>query len=386
MEHSDDPLISIRRIWTDLANEKVRSFEEANTIYTELRGDPSNPAFAWAALVCGRMYSAENSVPTVERFFTEAVGSFSYGGDAAGQAIAEAHLAIPAAHRGRHEAALKFALIPWSRQLNFSDIDAMVLHGITAYAYWVNQDNRTSLLHSAKGLELCERAGSPQRRVTLLSNIAVLLNDLWQHRLAAAVAGESLRLGNEVGINDTTRLHCLGNLVYSNMYLGNLREAGKAANELTRLPFESSIFAARFLEFLCRYFARVGDLERARSYLTSMRKEEPRLDRFDLRRMRVSACELMEFERDFRGAAALAHQLLAECDDDETGRRDAASCLSRCYAALGRSAESTKWKRFVAQLEPNDPFSSVLTSQIEASLKPRAQNPLTPQELECLSL
>ena len=90
--------------------------------------------------------------------------------------------------------------------------------------------------------------------------------------------------------------------------------------------------------------------------------------------------------RALKTKTALSQQFVEGCDGDEAGLGDAALCLSRCYAVLGRSGESTRWKKFVGQHEPRDPFSAVPTSQIEASLKRPVQNPLTPQELECLWL
>jgi DNA-binding CsgD family transcriptional regulator len=384
-------LQEVKAVWHRFIScDAASSADSAKETFLELAANPAHPAYGWAALVCGREATYREAVSEAEGYLLAAVGSFVYSGDHYGRVLAEAHLALTAAYRLDLEAALKFALVPWSSSISFSDDDTLALHSIAAYVYWCRDDCHSSLLHSVQALGIADKIGNPRRRVMLLSNISTALADFEQDRLAARVANEAYQLAST--LREPTPqigLTCLINVVFSNSIAGDFNIAERAANELASKITPDSPAAWMSYMALCVFYFRKGDAAKARAQWELQRLATAR-SRNEISSVKLLVTEAIvcELEGQYARATEVALRVI-----DAPRRimshmlyREVGACLSRCYAAVGRSSESSRWKRFVAEHMPASPLGAIFTSQIEASLRQDIPNPLTPQELECLSL
>jgi DNA-binding CsgD family transcriptional regulator len=385
----DSPLAQLKAAWEAFVNGEHERWQVAKALYPTLAATPGDAAFGWAALICGREACYRTSIGEAEGYLTAAAGSFVYSGDPYGRALAEAHLALTAAHRLELDNALKFALAPWSSSMTFSDSDARVLHSIAAYVYWSRDDNHSAILHNVQALVIADRLGNIKLRMVLLTNLSAALADFPHKALASSVANEALRLADTMTLEPVYQFIYLSNALVCNVAAGNTRAAEDIAAILERkLNLESASAWSSYLA-LCRFYIAKRDAPRARALWELQRQSTERSDnQMSSVKLMLTESEVSALEGNYDHAIKVAQKVLETPLKiaSRTAYREAATCLSQCFAALGRSAESARWKKFAAEHAHADALSTVFTSQIEATIKRDIPNPLTAQELECLSL
>lgn len=385
----DTNLATAKRAWQHVADGAGGSGKVASKIYADLCASRRDPAFGWAALTLGRLAGIAHRTQEAEIYLTEGVGTFTYRRNAYGKAIAEAHLAIPAIGRMDLDSALAFAQAAWASGLIFEDHDADFLHAISANVYWNRDEMHPTLMHLAQSLEIADRASNAERRLVLMTNISSVLIELGQYRLAASVSDESVRLAEVLSVPTPHHIRTIINQVLAHDFAGNAKGAEQSARRALEMLARGALTDWQGRRILCRYYALHADPPEAERQLKFQR------DASDLAHnpsckapLMLSEAEVLEAQGDYHGAIAIAKKVL-ESPVSVVSRgayRFAAQCLSRCYSAMGRSAESTRWKKFAQTHTQTSPLDAVFASQIGSHLRKETLNPLTPQEMECLSL
>ena len=389
LDLDDSYLVTAKGAWRAVADGASRSSEMAGGVYARVCTNRRHPAFAWAALTLGRLAGIAHRTEEAETYLTEAVGSFTYRRDLYGKAVAEAHLAIPAINRMDLDSALAFCQAAWGLGLLFDDQDADFLHAISANVYWNRDELHPTLMHLAQSLEIADRASNAERRVVLMTNISSVLVELGQNRLAASISDESVRLADLSVARSPHHIRSVVNNVFTHMFAGDSKVADQSARRVQEMLGSGDSTDWQGRRILCHYYARRSDPSEALRQLQLQREaSDVSVNALCRAPLTLSEAEVWEVQGDYHQAIDVAKKVidLPVSVVSRGAYRFAAHCLSRCYSALGRSAESTRWKQFVLTHTQSSPLDAVFASQIGSHLRKSATNPLTPQEMECLSL
>lgn len=238
-------------------------------------------------------------------------------------------------------------------------------------------------MHCVQSLEIADRAPNAERRISVMINLASLLAELSQDRLAASVSDESVR-----STRSPYRLGSILKNVFTHTSAGNARAADQSARRAQEIiggGATTNWIGHRMLSHYYAIRARPGEA------LLHMRLQREATDVSVNDQcgvpLMLSQAEVSGAHGDYQRAIDAAKQVLelpANIVSHE-GYRFAAHCLSRCYSAgaLGRFRSVEKFAQTHTQSSPLD---SVFASQIGSQLKREAPNSLPPQEIECLTL
>ncbi|MBK7470365.1 MAG: helix-turn-helix transcriptional regulator [Betaproteobacteria bacterium] len=103
----------------------------------------------------------------------------------------------------------------------------------------------------------------------------------------------------------------------------------------------------------------------------------------------LSDARLLQARKNHDAAIAIAKVILDHPAESVmiASHREAASVLSRSYAALGRKSDAAKWKQVANELGRENLLGDILTRQFRTSIaEVQPLEPLTEKELTCLSL
>ena len=390
---ADDPeLQAALRAWDSAIASRENSFDESMQIRTALRDSASRQADGWAALTSGRISAFRGDVDFAEVLLTEALGRFYLIGDAYGEAMAISHFSIPQTSHQDLDRALEFALKPLSTSIPFLDQDRILLHNCAAQCYWSREESHHAIAHLLKSLELARSINDSERSSVALGNIGAVLMSLGEWDLALAVSLKAWKLQL---INSTDREKHqptqLANVVLLNCLLGNHRKALGYADQLFEYAIASREPAALlyFFPLVDAYSLNGQSVKAADCLARAHALSQTNKTAFASAHLMVADAMLLEAQSNHRSAIVLAEQVLAQ--PVEVVKRAAHLCaallLTRSNAALGRKAESMKWKEWANHLRYENPLGSLLAIQIRANLsvEPLVE-PLTDKELACLSL
>lgn len=104
---------------------------------------------------------------------------------------------------------------------------------------------------------------------------------------------------------------------------------------------------------------------------------------------RLSWAVLSEAKKEFKSAIDISREVLDQpvMIVMNANRRCAARSLFRSYSALGKKSEAAKWKQFAREEGRVGLLGDILASQFRQNLTVESPaQPLSPQELSCLSL
>lgn len=390
---SNDPEIKAAlEAWDKASRSHEQAFSDAMQIRTALHNAASHQAYGWAAMTCGRIAAYREQLDLAEVLLTEALGRFIFVGDKYGEGIAMSHLAIPEVFHRNLDHALELALKPLSSGVAYSDYDADLLYNIAAQCYWARDEYHPAILYLTKAYDLVRNTTSYHRRSVIIGNIGAVLVELGENDLGLAASTEAWRLQLDHCQDRTElRLTPLANMVRANCELNDYVAALRHAELLFKYLVSTTIPSSWFMfEYLCEAFSLNGHIEKAEYCLHQSRiltQDNPAPDSSAM--MQIGQATLLEARKDYNTAIALAKKVLDVPVASVThgAHRVAAMLLSRSYAALGRSAESAKWKQFAAETGREKLLSDILSSQVRTSLKvEQPVEPLTARELACLSL
>ncbi len=391
---SNDPdLKAALKAWDHASPFRDAVFDDAMRIRTALRDTTSHHAYGWAALTCGRIAAHRQQIDLAEILLTEALGRFYFVNDKYGEALAVSHLALPHIFRRNLDHALELALKPLSSNISFSDEDKFLLHSVTTQCYWAREESHSAIMHLMKAYDLVKNTDDFNRNSAVLGNIGAVLVTLGEWDLALFASTEAWRLQFDHG-RDRRELQLahLSNIVLVNCRLENYAAAIRHAEILLGyLTTRTDPASWSLYENVADAFAFCGQVEKAQYCLDRARilKQNNILTPFSKAASQVSEAILLEAKQDYHAATALAKEILDQpvATVMHSNYRSAAMVLSRSYAALGRNAESAKWKKFAAETGRDKLLGNILSNQLRASLKvEQPVDPLTEQELNCLSL
>lgn len=390
---SNDPdLKATLRAWDEASRFRDKAFDDAMRIRTALYNTASHRAYGWAAMTCGRIAAYREHLDLAEVLLTEALGRFFFVGDKYGEGVAVSHLAIPEVFRRNLDHALELALKPLSSGVAFSDRDADLLHNVAAQCHWAREECHPAILHLIKAYDLVKNTSAYDRRSVVIGNIGVILQELGESDLALSASTEAWRLQlDHCTEQGEIQLTHLANIVRANC---ELVDYGTALSNAKLLYEYLTSTTARpswiMFENLCEAFALNGQVAKAQYCLDQSRllnQTNPTPDSSAM--IQIGEAMIMEAKRDYDAVIALAKKILEQPVAAVTHgpHRLAATILARSYAAVGRKAESTKWKRFATETGREKLLGNILSSQLRASLNvEQPVEPLTDQELTCLSL
>ena len=389
----DPNLRAALKAWDNASPFRDNVYDDAMLIRTALRDTDSHRAYAWAALTCGRIAAHRQQVELAEILLTESLGRFYLVNDKYGEAMTISQLALPHISRRNLDRALELALKPLSSEICFSKEDKVLLHNTAMQCYWAQEEPHPAILHAMKAYELVRGTNDSRRQYTILGNIGVVLEVLGEWDLALTASIEAWRLALASAADEKELpLPILSNIVLIQTHTEKHAAALKNA-ELLLGYLQSATVPASLSPYLniADAFAFNGQVERAEQCLDradSLKERIVATPHTDAT-CRVSRAILFEAKKDFRSAIALALEVLAQPVTVvmNSNRRYAARVLYRSYSALGRKGEAEKWKQFARQEGRERLLSDILSNQIRQNLNvEHPAQPLSPQELTCLSL
>ena len=324
-------------------------------------------------------------------YLAEAIGRFVIIGSEYGRIIAESHLSITYSTKSEHKRALHYALKPWNSDVQFSDSDADLLHTITAYAYWANDDYQAALLHHLKALEIVDRLGSSGRRAAVSSNMGLILLEAAEIELALMAFKESWRLvksGNDPLA--PIALNAFVNLTVCYVLANEVEEAVRCASLLEnwlKNKRAQSCWAA--YRALCLTALSASKFSEADQWLSRTRAEvEARPTDHNTAFLHLTEASYLEATGQFAAAIAFAKKVLDAPIESisKYPHRLACETMARCYLAMGKSSQSRIWKNAAAKLMPPRFLSDIFSRQIRRDLSGATNVCLTDTERECLAL
>ena len=387
---SDDVSIA-KDAWAVVKTAPEEAFAKASGIRTRLNDSSAHEALAWAALICGRVEACRENISAAEMHLAEAIGRFVIIGNDYGRLVAEAHLSITFATQSEHRRALLYALRPWNSNVQFSDSDADLLHTITAYAYWANDDYQAALLHHLKALEIADRLGSSERRAAVSSNIGLILLESAEVELALMAFKESWRLvKSSADPLAPISLNAFVNLIGCYLLANEVDEAIRCASLLKSwLKNRQAQTNWPAYRALCLTALSASEFTEAERWLSLTRAEvEARPTDHNNAFLLLTEANYLEARGEFASAISSAQKVLDSPIEliSKYPHRLACECMARCYSALSKSSQSRIWKNAASKLMPPRFLSEIFSRQIRRDLSGATNVRLTDTERECLAL
>ncbi len=390
---SQDPEIKAAlRVWDNASPYRDTAFGDAMQMRTALQHTSSHQAFGWAALTCGRIAAHRQQVELAEEMLTEALGRLFFVGDKYGEALAIAHLAIPHVLRQNLDRALELALKPLSMDIPYVMDDRLLLHNIASQCHCAKGEAHAAIMHLLKAHDLLKGTSDLERRSAVLGNLGTVLEILgeWDLALAASTEAWRLQLSQRKNPQELQLVH-LANIVHLHCQREDHEAAGRDAETLFEY-LKAGNHATTWLMFACNAdaFSLCGQTEKAQYCLdrANVLLEPTRTPHANAAKL-LSDARLLQARKNHDAAIAIAKVILDHPAESVmiTSHREAASVLSRSYAALGRKSDAAKWKQVANELGRENLLGDILTRQFRTSIaEVQPLEPLTEKELTCLSL